>query len=113
MMKAFAFINQAKTNYIEHSSNSVIKEHFTEHLVGCSVGILGGVISFGFSIIHFLAQNIYGASLAMIKQIEYGTDIGGILILASGILFLEHMTREETKGHPYYIQEYGQHEVTE
>jgi len=107
LLEAIHFVQAAKVNIDNHKMDGVRREHFTDHLWACSIGVLGGVVSFAFSLIHFIAQNILHLCEDMISQIEYGTDTGMALVLLSGVLFMLHMRREETPGHPFYVQEYG------
>jgi len=107
LRKSFTFIKAAKGNADRHKSNLVMQDHFTDHLYACLVGLFGGIIGFSFSIIHFIAQNILSRPVSILAQIEYGQDTGVVLILFSGIMFMHHMTHEETEGHPFYIHEYG------
>jgi len=108
LAKAFDFIIKANKNKKMHCSNPINREHFTEHLVSCATGLVGGVLSFGFSLIHFFAQNVFNLSENVLSQIEYGTDAGIIMVLVSGMMFMDHMTREETRGHPFFAKEYGE-----
>jgi len=107
LWSAAVFIKMSKSNLEHHKDSSVVLEHYTDHLHACMIGLIGGVLSFSFSVIHFLAQNIFELGEAALDQIEYGMDFGIIMVLVSGIMFMLHMAREETPGHPYYIQEYG------
>jgi len=107
LYNAIAFVRAARRNVEQHKTNTITQEHFTDHLYACVVGLLGGSLSFVFSILHFLAQNIFTSEESILSNIEYGSDLGIVFVFVSGVMFMAHMTREETPGHPYFVQEYG------
>jgi len=106
MKSAFSFVLKARKNYKKHQSDLISSEHFNDHFGAAIVGMTGGVICIVSSILHLIEQNIIHAPESVINQIEYGMDIGIVILMFSGIQFMIHMANEETPGHPFYIQEY-------
>ena len=108
LITVFQFIRAARQNLTEHYSDAIVSLHFTDHLYSSVVGLIGGTITFASSVFHFIAQNIIIKSDLILRQIEICEDLGVIVIFFSGIMFMIHMRKEETPGHPFYIREYGE-----
>jgi len=102
--KGLKFIETAKNDDIVRYPDLVIREHFTDHLQAVVVGLVGGCLSLVFSIVHFIAQNLFFMDEEELIFIEYGTEIGIVLVFVSGIMFMSHMIKEETPGHPFCVK---------
>ena len=99
------FMKMAKQNIAEHSEDAVASLHFQEHTLAAWFGMTGSAISLVASIFHAVYQNIIGQPV--VPYIEELQSLGLVFLVISGWLFIQHMTKEETKGHPFYIREYG------
>jgi len=106
LISAMRFIKVARRNIDKRQCDMITSQHFSDHLTASFIGLVGGTVGFGFSVLHFFSQNIFNTPMTVVDLIEIGESIGVMLILVSGILFMLHMTSEETPGNPYYVQDY-------
>jgi len=106
LIAAMRFIKVARKNINKRQCDMITSQHFSDHLTASFIGLVGGTIGFGFAVLHFFSQNIFNTPMAITDLIEIGESVGVMMILISGILFMLHMTSEETPGNPYYIQDY-------
>jgi len=107
LMSTIHFIRTARGNVGAHPDDAIAQQHFTDHLNASMIGLFGGTLAFGFSILYFFAQNVFPTPPNIVDQIEIGKSLGIISVLGSGVSFMMHMMKEETPSHPYYIREYG------
>jgi len=100
----FFYLSLKTVNSVE--GDNVTMHHFIEHLVATAFSFLGSIIGSIYSFIHlFIGKQG--------ELPEYPFTISLFLIVISGILFMIHMIKEQTPGHPFYMREYGLSEQSE
>jgi len=105
---AYHYIILASKNTAEHAKDPIVQQHFSEHAFACMFAFLFGSSAFAFSVLHLVYQNFSNIVLPMWLEIGQTVSYGGLILV--GILFIVHMRREETVGHPFFIREYGDKE---
>jgi len=99
ILTSIDFIKSKKTDI----TNPIHIEHSNEHFLIAVIGILGGAMSFSFSLLSFFGTYIYKVSDEVISYIDIVRELGFVLIVISGILFMIHLKKEETPSHQYYV----------
>lgn len=99
------FLSISSKNKKEHEHDVVSQLHFQEHVSAVVIQLVGSTIAALGSFVHILDQHFLGSKLSY--SIEITESVGFILIALSSIIFLNHMKKEETPGHPFFMREYG------
>jgi len=94
----FFYLSLKTVKIIE--DNNIMMTHFIEHLVATAFSFLGSMVGAIYSFIH-----LFSADQGELP--EYPFTISLFLIVISGLLFMVHMVKEQTPGHPFYMREYA------
>jgi len=92
------------TNRNNHADDAIIQQHFMEHALAASFALLGSLVGTVWSTVHML-------SLEQGTLPEYPFSTAIVFLLISGMLFMLHMIKEQTVGHPYYQREMGEDNI--
>jgi len=81
-----------------HLNDPVVQQHFAEHAIAAALAFLGSLIGVIYSVVHLF-------SIRQGELPETPFSVAILLLLLSGIAFMQHMIKEQTPGHPFYVRE--------
>jgi len=96
------FLCMAQGNVGKHESGSDEAFHFVDHLIAGTLGFIGCTVGAMVSIVHLVLQNT--GSHAVPEYVELLGNVAYSLLFIAATLFVHHMIKEETPGHPFFYQ---------
>jgi len=84
-----------------HRDDEIIQQHFLEHSIASFFAFLGSSLGFVWSIVH-----LFSVDQNTLPEIPF--TVSSMLLIAGAFLFVVHMTKEQTPGHPFYQREVGE-----
>lgn len=102
---SYNFMKLSILNKKKHEYDPVAQLHFQDHATAVIFALIGSTLGTVSAIWHIFEQHILRMQT---WASEVSLSISFVMLGISGAMFMRHMIKEETPGHPFYVREYGE-----